>query len=170
MALGGVFRNIEDYPSLLKIVCPDYVRGAEAMKRIDNGETLYKGDEGFDVLSNIFLRDYFFPMNPNLNNKLPSLLIVDNVRLDVVAQVGFIKTSYVRFAMAGIGVNFLGGGNEFPIEEPELKTKLEALKHTRLFRMGRTLLVFGLFIELSLYSIDLIAYAVARSNTTKKTT
>ncbi|MGA2544424.1 MAG: hypothetical protein ABSG78_22970 [Verrucomicrobiota bacterium] len=158
MAVGFYFRNIEEYPSLLKRIAPDYVQGVAAIHKVNSGGTLVPGDDGFEVLSKFFLEKF---SQANNNMKMPEDVKVESV------QEGMALVSLDQTIASDFRVKFstkttrIIGGNEYHFSANEISKWLEKSKRDALFIIGRWIFLIGLMVEVVFYSIDIFAYVVA---------
>jgi hypothetical protein len=161
MASGFYLRNIDEYPSLLKLICPDYIHGSAAVRKINSGEMLKPEDEGFNVIAKFIL------LSLSELNKNPKL--ADEIKIDWVHATGFSQLDEHR-STSGLVVElysetgFSVAGNRTTrttVSAVNTFDAVENLKNKALFFYSRKIFFFGVVIEAIFYSIDVFAYVSA---------
>jgi hypothetical protein len=143
MSGGFVLRNIDFYPSVLKLIAPDYVHGKTAIQKLDSGGTLTNGMDGFDVLSKLVLEDM-----SKVNNKA----VPDDIRVESISEAGsFImmgeaKVSNLKITLTAKTTR-LTKENKYIVHMSGISNALEDIKRKNVYVMSERMFFVGLIID-----------------------
>jgi hypothetical protein len=147
MVGGFILRNIDYYPSVLKLIDPEYAHGQAALQKVNSGTTIHSTDEGFDVIAKLVM-DSVSKFNSNVppDVKVDSMWIGQSV--EMLGQ-GRISNLQIRLSSQQRPISYAGGGQDFPLPMSQIVASLEQTKRNGVFTVSQWLFFVGLIMDVA---------------------
>lgn len=148
---GFLYRNLEHFPILYRKVCPQCAHADVGLQAIRDGE-ITATNEGFAELAGIYLNQ-IYPTSAAVKPYGPAKVAV--IAAQGGAFINNIDLSRTIRVVTKLPAGFRGTDS---VEFDVFKAAVERLKQRQLFRVGTTLVVFGVLIELLALGIDVFSF------------